>query len=349
MATIKESPGSVTVTGIQSDGIRFRKIYSQERYGKEYRKLAQDKYRELLFENSGLIRARSSQRELEIKRLTVNDVVEKYRVDHLEHTRADGNRTYLDRIKEKFGKWRLSILTIEAVRPWIWDLLNGGNYSPYSVRKVARYFIAALNFCCEIEMIDHNPLEHLINAVLKKEFARRCSGRNVDVDPKAFEQLIEKMPAYFSRALIMIWETGMRQGELGIARFSKIDGNILTLGVADTKEVHDKRIQLSATALQVIDEIRVEHVIEGNDSDLIFTRHTGEPWSNRQFSKVFRFWADKAGFKGLRAHDLRHAYRTRKWREGVPKEIIDAQLGHRSKAMPMVYTAIDKKDMEKLS
>lgn len=348
MATIKEvRKGVMRVTGIGADGVRVRQDFSQKRYGAQYRILADRKYQEVLFESSGLIEAHGMKTK-NFRALTVDNLAERYIGEHLSLTRAGNNKSFVNIITKKWGAYRLPLVTIEAVRPWIFSLLNGGSYSPFSVKKVARYFQRIFNWGCEAGIINENPLAYLFDMSLKKAFARTIRPRMVEIPDDALDTLIKGAPTWLRDIIEMAYETGMRSGEICDARFSRLKGAILAVFPDGAKEAHPKVISLSARAVDIVTRIQIDREAAGNTEDHIFLSAANEPLRNYIVSRHWRLWADKAGLAGVWMHDLRHAFRTRKWREGVPERVIDKQLGHRSAEMADWYTMVNEEDQRQL-
>lgn len=64
------------------------------------------------------------------------------------------------------------------------------------------------------------------------------------------------------------------------------------------------------------------------DLDLIFTNAVGEPLRPSRASRTFSSRAAKAGFGGLRFHDLRHSHATLLLMAGQPPHVVSRRLGH---------------------
>jgi integrase len=65
-----------------------------------------------------------------------------------------------------------------------------------------------------------------------------------------------------------------------------------------------------------------------HDLDLIFTNVVGEPLRESRASRTFSSRAKKAGFEGLRFHDLRHTHATLLLMAGQPPHVVSRRLGH---------------------
>lgn len=78
-----------------------------------------------------------------------------------------------------------------------------------------------------------------------------------------------------------------------------------------------------------------------HDLDLIFTNAAGEPLRPSTTSTAFSTRAAKAGFVGLRFHDLRHAHATLLLMAGIPLHVVSRRLGHADEAFTLkVYASV---------
>ena len=93
---------------------------------------------------------------------------------------------------------------------------NGEKKSPYSVKKVVRYFQRMFNWGCKSGIIETNPLHYLLDLQLKKWFKRMTRGRKVSIDAEYFFDLVEKFPVKLRRMTLIAWYTGMRAGEYAV-------------------------------------------------------------------------------------------------------------------------------------
>ena len=336
MATIRFSGCKALVSGMLPDGTQFRKTYSKERYGVGYRKIAQAKYEELLFENSGLTNASNSRKVKNLRNMTVRELANRYITEHLSITKAQGNRSYVDVIISKWGGWRLHQITIGVVRPWIHDYLNGivvqnngKRYSAAYSKKLILYFQRLYNWGCETELIDRNPIEHIIDYSLKKSFSRRISPRRQIISNKQFEKIMSVSPLWFQRVCYHSWGTGMRQGEIAGLRWDAVHDGIIILTADQTKEADCKIVAMDPDVIDQVNAIRLEQEIEGK-SEFVYLGESGSKLKAIQISDSWRTYRRKAGLldTDIRFHDIRRTYIDRKRRGGATKWVLARQVGH---------------------
>ena len=331
MATKKILKDAVVISGKFQDGKFSKKKFTRKRYGAKYKELADQCLSELInYNNGGTMKGGVAANYF--KNATVKDLTDRYNNEHLSHTRAAGNKSYLDLICKKFGPLRLHAVSVSLVRDWIILLLDQKKYSPYSVKKVVRYFIRIFNWALEIDIVPVNPIAKLIDMNLKKKFARLCVKREVSIGSEEFLAFCDKISNLRTKRVALIsWYTGMREGEICDLEWSSIHGNHIKLLHNDNKECKPKIVVLEPGAQTVLSEIEAEQLINGR-SDRVFPGLTVVK-NCRSFAHY-----SKKYMNGLRFHDIRHAYERRKRLEGVHQKVINAQLGHKGNSSDMSYT-----------
>jgi integrase len=328
MATKRElNNDTVMVSYVElATGRQVRKRFSRARQGAAYKRLADEFYSRVLFEETGLAPS-NEHAVLPMKRLTVAEIAERYLNEHLRYTKAWGNRSHVRIFTAKWGKYRLSHLSTAVVRPWLLQLLlEDDRYSASTVKKVTRYAIRMFNWAIEENIIDRNPLDHLVNNTLRKHFARMIQPRETVVAADDFERMQREFPVWLARAVLASWCSGMREGEVCALRKSDIDGRRARIRV--TKEVDPKTIILDDRLVQEIVCINAEHEMNDIETDVVFLGAEGEPIVPRNLSKSFRWHCDRLGMRDYWFHDLRRSYIDRKERAGVPLRLISKQVGH---------------------
>jgi integrase len=150
--------------------------------------------------------------------------------------------------------------------------------------------------------------------------------------------------------------TGMRRGEVFGLRWRDVDleaGRIHVNGslqrvdgslrVVEPKSPRARRtIALPASVVDVLRQHRKDQAErrlllgEGwTDTDLVVEQGDGTPRDPDTLSHRFHDLAITAGMRGVRFHDLRHAYATQLLKAGVHPKIVSEALGHSSTAFTM--------------
>jgi integrase len=327
MATIKLLQGRARVSGMRG-GEQIRKTFSAERNGIGYEAVARALYEKLLFENSGVESVAPA------AGITVETLATRYINEHLMHTRATGNRSYVDTIISRWGPMPAALVKIADVRPWIRSYLDGDvkrsdgrQYTASYCKKLVRYFQRVFSWGCEMEIVATNPLEHLVDHSMKKDFARRIRPRTQTVTVEQFEQIVAPAPIWFQRIARHAWGTGMREGEIAGLKWSSVQGDLIFLEADETKEADIKTIAMDPRVVDQVAAIRIEQEVEGL-SEYVYLGADGKPLQAIQISDAWRRYKAKCGLTGLWFHDLRRSYVDRKRRAGVPKWVLSRQVGH---------------------
>lgn len=354
MATLKRLSGDlIVVSGQTSDGVRIRERYSRLRHGPKFEDTAQARYEELLFENSGLISQEIGRKAKNMKTMTVSELATQYVDQHLKNTKAFNNRNYIELITAKWGNFRLNQITIGVVRPWVYSLLrlpyNGHQYSPYSVKKIVRYFQRIFAWGCEVEIIDQHPLRQLIDMQLKKWFKRTTRSRKVSIPAEEFFEVTGKFPARVRRAAQLSWYTGMREGEICNLLWDDVDGDIIELEPDDDKEVESKIIALEPAAQDILAEIQAEQMVAGYQGDYVFPDQSGMAVKVFRMSGSFAWHWSRHSEREFRFHDIRHCYKQRKRREGFDARVVRAQMGHRSVETSEGYDNVNVEELRAMA
>ncbi|MBU4428850.1 MAG: site-specific integrase [Verrucomicrobia bacterium] len=79
-----------------------------------------------------------------------------------------------------------------------------------------------------------------------------------------------------------------------------------------------------------------------SESNYVFTSRKGSPVSRSQFFRVFQHLAEETGLapEKRHPHTLKHSLATHLSSAGLPPQIIQNRLGHRSIQSTMVYVAV---------
>lgn len=125
--------------------------------------------------------------------------------------------------------------------------------------------------------------------------------------------------------------TGLRRGELLALRWQHVDLDKSSLYVAASLE-HSRaasgRIRFKGPQV---------------DNDLVFPAHDGSPWPPDTFTAQFSRLAKSLGMRGFRFHDLRHAFASLTFGNGVSIKEVQTLLGHSS---PVVTLSVYARSIE---
>jgi integrase/recombinase XerD len=144
------------------------------------------------------------------------------------------------------------------------------------------------------------------------------------------------------RALItVLYRAGLRVGEALALKVSDVDARQGTVRVLHGKGDRARTVGIDDGALAVVQlwlEARRQLGVPANGGTPLFCTLDGGELSANQVRQMLRRRAARAGIdKRVHPHGLRHTHAAELVREGVPVNVIQAQLGHSSLATTDVY------------
>lgn len=225
---------------------------------------------------------------------------------------------------------------LESILPSeLQGMIKGMALSPASTRVTWRYVSAIFKA-----------------AVLDKRIAASpCQGVNLPrveqkqikvVDTETVRAMVDAMPERLQCMVIMAAGAGMRQGELfGVTldrvdflrRTVRVDRQIVDGGVFGPPKT-DASVRTIPLPQTVVDALAVHlRTFPAGDSQLVFTRPSGHPWSRSAFAE---WWGKARATSGtdskVTMHSLRHFYASLLIRHGESVKVVQSRLGHATAA-----------------
>jgi site-specific recombinase XerD len=260
--------------------------------------------------------------------ISVVDFSKEY-IAHREDNKA-ANTTRLD--KECFDKLAdflggatlLNTITRKQCEEFI-NHLRGNALKPTTINITIRHLKAAFKKAIEWEYIDKTPWEYVKQIKLKDSLPRACNKQEI-------ESLLSVISIQEDRELILTYlYTAGRRTEIARLQWQ------------DFKENHGiwmVHIKESKTKTRIIP-------LAENLKELLFYRkkHIGPVFPSsyyhpKEVSKKFRKYADNAGLKNVKLHDMRHTSATFMLLKGVPLKIVSEILGHTTVRTTEIYTKL---------
>lgn len=152
------------------------------------------------------------------------------------------------------------------------------------------------------------------------------------------ERIAAAAPPWMRPAVVLAGETGLRRGEIGALSWRDVDLGRGSLTVRRSKNGTPREVPLTPRARAVLEETRAGRgaiPLVGADPVLPDLQGRGLGRLSEEFGDV----ATKAGFEGLRFHDLRHGFASALAAAGVPIPTVGQLLGHRSIRTTMRYAS----------
>jgi integrase len=191
------------------------------------------------------------------------------------------------------------------------------------------------------DMVDGRVLKAFRN--VKKRLKKGANARKRTMSIDEYVTLIDKAPQHLKAFVIVAFNTGMREGELRLLKWSYVDrvNNYIRLPAEVTKEDRQKNIPVNHHVRKALASLprAIQH-------DYVFT-YKGQPITSpgglkRSFKTACKETDIPHGTKtpnGIIFHDIRRTVKTNMLEAGMDKVHRDLILGHSLKGMDVHYMA----------
>jgi len=190
------------------------------------------------------------------------------------------------------------------------------------------------------------------NPVLNIRRPAPGAGRNrrlTAVEELRLMKLVDKHSNPMLRWIVRIAiETGMRSSEITSLRLAQVDMVRRVVRLQETKNTMPRTVPLTQQATSLFAEA-LTNPVRPKDCALVFFGEPGRDEKRRpyNFNKVWLDIKERAGFKELRFHDLRHEAVSRLVEAGLSDQEVAAISGHKSMQMLKRYTHLRAEDLVK--
>lgn len=229
-----------------------------------------------------------------------------------------------------FGNMPLNVITPSDVRRWQNEMIAKG-YSQTYLRGLHVQLSSVFNYAVKYYSLAENPCKKA--GSIGKQRAESMQFWTLE-EYKAFSNAVShNIQAH--TAFEILYYTGMRIGELLALTPSDVDLEACTISISKTyqringldvitppKTAKSNRVIAIPQFLR--DEIKdyIGKLYNLSDNDRIF------PVTKYAFNHMLKRYADKAGVKEIRLHDLRHSHASLLIEKGVNPLMIAQRLGH---------------------
>lgn len=183
---------------------------------------------------------------------------------------------------------------------------------------------APLNWAVKLGLLDASPVRGIEKPPQKR--------RESKLDGAAFEALLAMLEPDdpFRTLLVFAWETGCRPQEARNieARHVRLDLHRVEFPRAEAKGKRRPRLIYLSPAAEAI----LREALANTKSGPLFRNARGRPWTVWSVGSRFGRLQKRLG-KRFAAYDFRHAFATRKLKEGVDPVTLAHLLGHKDAAM----------------
>lgn len=225
----------------------------------------------------------------------------------------DDYREQLLRIRRAFGREALSAFDDKSAAQRIFAWRDRRAASPRRADYGVQVLKALLGWAASRGLVERNRAAGI--APLYRSDRRYKVWKRDDVD-----RFIAIAPAGLGLAMILALETGQRQSDLLALRWSDIDGEVISLRQAKTRQ--DVAVPITPWLAQALDAAP-------RCSPFVLLRQDGQPWaSDGGFRNAWRFYCRKAGITDLTFHDLRGTFVTERLAAGWTLQEVAFCTGH---------------------
>jgi integrase len=273
---------------------------------------------------------------------TINDLCDRFVAEHMHKlrpgTQDEYHRLLRIHIRPMIGNKRVADLRYADLDAMHRKIAANG---PYAANRALAVASKMLNLAIRWEMRTENPAKGVERAQEEKRERFLTDAEIAGLS----EALVAHPERHSANAVRFLLLTGARKGETLAATWPQIDfaAGTWTKPAATTKQNKEHRLPLSAPALQLLSEMKVdadrENERRAKDKlppvTAIFPGSTG-----KALTTIKHFWASisvKAGIPGVRIHDLRHTHASILVNLGHSLPIIGKLLGHTQAATTARY------------
>ena len=277
---------------------------------------------------------------------TVADLCKRYETDHLPKKRPSSqiddrsmiNNDILGSSLKNMKVAEVTFSDIDALHRKITEGTANRKSAPYRANRVIALVSKMFGLAIRWGMRRDNPAKGIErNQEVKRH--RYLDGKEIMNLPVALDAHGDKQAANIIRLLLL---TGARRNEVQAMRWADLDlteGNWTKPG-ATTKQKTVQRVPLSAPAIQLLMEIRLQAAVNAklkkrDVSEFVFPSKGGHRIEIKdQWAEI----CEAAGIVGARIHDLRHTYASVLASAGLSLPVIGALLGHTQMQTTMRYS-----------
>ena len=210
-----------------------------------------------------------------------------------------------------------------------------------------RCLSSILSTAVQWQFINENPCKR-VRAPSQR--GREISHMNIDEAQKVYQAALNYRDIRISTAIILLLQTGVREGELAGLEWKDIDYDkgeihiqrnsqyIRKIGIVtgSTKTRSGNRaISIAPDLIDLLQNYRTWQDEEKNrlgdqwqDTDRLLTKWNGSPINNQTIIKWNKKFLQEAGFKYTTVHGLRHSFATLQIAAGTDLRTVSQLLGH---------------------
>lgn len=290
---------------------------------------------------------------------TITQIIEQFELNELPKRKPKAQEEFkmvLTWFKKEIGAYSLAGITTEilvkcrdklAQKKKQVPMRNGiikttdDTLSPATVNKYLTYMGVVFEYCvADLDILQINPMHKVRKLSVNNERKRY-------LQPQEIAKLLEKCQQInvelFLCVLIALL-TGARKSEVINLTWDDIDFDYITstknkglIKFLNTKNGDDKFIPIHPYLYDELLKYKNSITVRQLKNDYLFKNENSKP-NERLIGKLFPKVIKQCGIENFRFHDLRHTQASWEAMSGVPQQITQKALGHRTSQMTNRYS-----------
>lgn len=213
--------------------------------------------------------------------------------------------------------------------------------SPATVNKYLTYMSVVFQYCViDLDILQVNPMQKVRKLQVKNERKRYLQLKEI---AKLLDKSKQTDQELYLCVLIALL-TGARKSEILNLTWNDIDfnyttpnGNMGMIKYLETKNGDDRFIPMHPFLYNELKEFKNSLTVRQVKNDYVFKNNDGKP-KETLIGKLFPKIVKDCGIEDFRFHDLRHTHASWEAMGGVPQQITQKTLGHRTSQMTNRYS-----------
>jgi integrase len=227
---------------------------------------------------------------------------------------------------EWFGQQLLSDVTPADIREFLAYVINDRECAPSTANRYRISLSVAFQEAIARNLATENPIAQVRPLREEQRPVPYLTAQDI-------ARLLNAAGDRYHDIVLVAVEAGLRRGELLRLRWRDVDwtaGSNGSILVRHAKSKRPRHVPLAARSAEVLRAALAAQAVQPG-SEYVFAEHRDD--GGNRLTKTFPRIAKRAGFEGLRFHDLRHAFASGLARAAVPIPVIASLLGHATSSL----------------
>jgi integrase len=192
---------------------------------------------------------------------------------------------------------------------------------PATINRELAFLRSALRLAAAEGLLEAMALPMITLLREQNERERLCT-------PAEYQRLCTAAPATIRPVLILLYELGLREGEVLGLRWEHIRFAERLLIIPRTKTDRSRIIPFNLAVERELETLYAQRSPQTPLTAPVFFNQRGQPLTRRRFHRWFATLCQRLNIEGLWAHDLRRTFITRNTVAGIDRELIKRLTGH---------------------